>query len=91
MRCALLGDQLGLLGVANGWAGVLVYGCVRDSEALGGMDLGVLALGTHPRKSVKKGVGDRDVPVSFGGLTFTPGEYLYADADGVVLSGRPLI
>ncbi|MDD2989882.1 MAG: ribonuclease E activity regulator RraA [Zoogloea sp.] len=91
MRCAMLGDQLALLGVKNGWAGVIMYGCIRDSGPIGGMDLGVFALGTHPMKSVKKGAGDLDIPVSFGGVTFVTGQYLYADEDGVIVSETPLL
>lgn len=91
MRCALVGDQLALLGVKNGWTGVIVYGCIRDSKAIGDMDIGVFALGTHPQKSIKKGVGDRDLPVTFGGVTFVPGQFVYADEDGVVLSESPLL
>ncbi|MCE1187159.1 MAG: ribonuclease E activity regulator RraA [Rhodocyclales bacterium] len=91
LRCAMLGDQLGLLGVKNGWAGVIMYGCIRDSGPLARMDLGVFALGTHPMKSVKKGAGDLDIPVTFGGVTFVPGQYLYADEDGVIVSEAPLL
>ena len=90
MRCALVGDQLGVLAVNNGWAGIVVYGCIRDSKAIGAMDVGVFALGTHPRKSVKKGVGDTDIVVTFGGVSFIPGEYLYADEDGVLVSTNAL-
>lgn len=86
MRCALLGDQLGALGVRNGWSGVLVWGCVRDTAALATMDLGILALAAHPLKSVKRGQGERGVAVSFAGVTFRPGHFLYADADGVVIA-----
>ncbi|KAB7627646.1 ribonuclease E activity regulator RraA [Alkalilimnicola sp. S0819] len=86
MRCALLGDQLAELGRKNDWAGVVVYGCIRDSEDIAGIDIGVKALNTHPLKSVKKGVGERDVPVSFAGITVRPGDYLYADDDGVVVA-----
>ena len=91
MRCALLGDQLAELAVKNAWAGIIVYGCIRDSKAIGAMEIGVFALGTHPCKTVKRNVGEADVPVSFGGVTFTPGHYLYADEDGVILSARALI
>lgn len=91
MRCAMVGDQLALLGVKNGWAGIVVYGCIRDSHAIGQMDIGVIALGTHPRKSIKKGVGECDIPVRFAGLTFTAGEYLYADQDGIVVSSEALL
>jgi regulator of ribonuclease activity A len=85
-RCALLGDQLGALGVRNGWNGVVVWGCVRDTEALAAMDLGVLALAAHPLKSVKRGQGEREVALNFAGVTFRPGQMLYADADGVVVA-----
>mgnify|MGYP005859215817 CR=1 FL=1 len=91
LRCALLGDQLAALGVKNGWAGIVVYGCIRDARAIAEMDLGVLALDTHPLKSIKKNVGESDIPVSFGGVTFTPGHYLYADEDGLLVSPTPLI
>ncbi len=90
MRCALVGDQLGALGVENAWAGIVVYGCIRDSKALSGMDIGIFALGTNPKKSIKRNVGEIDIPVSFGGVTFVPGHYLYADEDGVIVSAAAL-
>ncbi len=90
-RCALVGDQLALLGVKNGWAGIVAYGCIRDSAEIAGMGIGIKALGTHPKKSVKKGVGDRDIPVTFHGVTLSPGEYVYADEDGIVVSARALL
>lgn len=86
LRCALVGDQLAALAVKNGWSGIVVYGCIRDSREIGGMDLGVFALATHPRKTVKKNQGERDVPVTFAGVTFPPGAWLYADEDGVIVS-----
>lgn len=90
-RCALFGGLLGELGVKNGWAGVVVYGCVRDTEELGGHDLGVKALAPHPRKS-EKGLhsGQADKVLSFAGVTFKPGAWLYADADGILVSDTPL-
>jgi regulator of ribonuclease activity A len=90
MRCALVGDQLAELAVANHWAGIIVYGCIRDSAAISGMPLGVFALGTHPRKTVKRNTGEVDIPVTFGGVTFTPGAHVYADEDGVIISASPL-
>jgi regulator of ribonuclease activity A len=90
LRCALVGDQLAILAQSNGWEGIVVYGCIRDSGDIAGIDIGVRALATHPQKSVKKGVGDRNVAVTFGGVTFTPGQYLYADEDGIVVSTMPL-
>lgn len=91
MRRALVGDQLALLGVKNGWAGIIVYGCIRDAAAIGDMDIGVFALGTHPLKTVKRNVGESDLPVTFGGVTFVPGAHVYADEDGVVTSALALI
>ena len=90
LRCALVGDQLAILAQKNGWEGVIVYGCIRDSGDINGIDIGVRALDTHPQKSIKKNVGDRDIAVTFGGVTFKPGEYLYADEDGVLVSEKPL-
>lgn len=90
MRCALLGDQLAELGVKNGWAGVIVYGCIRDSAAIEEMDIGVKALATHPRKSEKRGAGIEGIAVHFGGATIHPGDMVYCDSDGVLVSREPL-
>lgn len=91
LRCALVGDQLAILAKKNGWEGIVVYGCIRDSGDINQLDIGVRALDTHPQKSIKKGVGDQDVAVTFGGVTFNPGEYLYADEDGILVSSQPLL
>lgn len=90
-RCALLGGNLAKLAEDNGWTGVLVYGCVRDRDEISDCKVGVKGLAAHPLKSNKRGLGDRDVPVRFAGVTFNPGEYLYADLDGVVVSAESLI
>ena len=90
LRRALVGDQLATLCVKSGWAGIVVYGCIRDSRAIGEMEIGVFAIDTHPMKTVKKNVGEVDVPVTFGGVTFNPGEWLYADEDGVIVSATAL-
>lgn len=90
-RCAMLGDLLATKAVANGWSGVVLNGLIRDSAAIAQMDLGVRALGTHPLKSVKKGVGERDVAVRFAGVVFRPGDFLYADEDGIVSSAMDLL
>ena len=90
MRCALLGDQLAELAEANDWAGVVVHGCIRDSSPISEIPIGVKALGVHPLKSVKRGVGERDIPVRFAGVTFKPGHYLYADEDGLLVAEQPL-
>jgi regulator of ribonuclease activity A len=84
-RVALVGDAVAGLALANGWAGLVINGCVRDAAALAGLELGVLALGTNPRPSGKTGAGEVDVPVGFGGVTFRPGALLTADEDGVVV------
>ena len=90
MRCALVGDQLAQLAVRHNWAGIVVYGCIRDSHAINTMEIGVFALGTHPKRSVKRNTGEADIPVCFGGVNFIPGHYLYADEDGIVVSAEPL-
>ncbi len=90
LRCALLGDQLASLAVANGWSGLVINGCVRDVQAIASMDLGVQALGAHPCKSEKRDLGEVDVVVAFAGVQFRPGEWLYADANGVIVADRAL-
>ena len=89
-RRALFGDLLGELAVSNGWKGIVINGCIRDSAAIDELEIGVRALGTIPLKTHKRGDGQRDVSVSFAGVTFRPGEHLYADADGIVVAARPL-
>ncbi|HWG63951.1 MAG TPA: ribonuclease E activity regulator RraA [Streptosporangiaceae bacterium] len=85
LRAALVGDLIAGAAEANGWAGLVLYGAVRDSVTLARLDLGVKALGTTPRKSTKAGAGTVDIPVTFGSVTFQPGDILHADDDGVVL------
>lgn len=89
LHAALLGDLMAERARDNGWVGLVVYGAVRDSALLAGMDIGIHALGTSPRKSGKIGAGAVDAPVSFGGVTFTPGDIPHADRDGVVLLPCP--
>lgn len=91
LRCAVLGGNLGQLAVKNGWAGLVINGCIRDSEEIAGQPVGVKALAVHPRKS-EKGLhsAHADRVVSFAGVTFRPGAWLYADADGIVVSERPI-
>lgn len=85
LRCALVGDRLAALALDNGWTGIIVNGCIRDSAAIAEIAVGVKALATHPQKSIKRGEGVRDLAVTFAGVTFTPGQVVYADADGVVI------
>ena len=84
-RVALMGDMVAGLAAQNGWAGLVIHGCVRDSAALADLELGIAALGTNPRPSGKAGDGEVDVPVTFGGVTFRPGDHLACDADGIVV------
>ena len=90
LRRACLGDMLAEQAASNGWSGLVIYGCIRDVDQIMVTEIGVQALGVHPMKTEKKGVGDLDIAVSFGGVTFNPGEYLYADNNGVVVSAEPL-
>jgi regulator of ribonuclease activity A len=90
LRCCLLGDFMAELGHKNGWAGLIVWGAVRDTVALGKLDLGLKALGSHPFRPTKTGAGVVDAPVEFGDVTFRPGDWVYADEDGIVLSDRNL-
>lgn len=89
-RCALLGDKLASIAANRDLTGIIVNGCIRDSREISEIEVGVLALATHPLKSRKKGEGERDVPVEFGGVTWTPGHYVYADEDGVVLTAEKI-
>ena len=90
LRCAVLGDQLAQLAVDNGWSGVVMFGCIRDAAEISEMPLGVKALATHPAKSKKLGVGEMDIPLTFAGVKFVEGHYLYADLDGIVVSEAEL-
>lgn len=90
LRCALVGGNLGKLAEKNGWAGVVVNGCVRDVTELQQCDIGVRALATHPQRSVRKGLGERDLPVSIAGIMVRPGHWIYADEDGVLVASERL-
>ncbi len=88
---ALIGDVIAGLGASNGWSGIVVYGAVRDTTALGTLEIGIKALGSNPKKSTKTGTGATDLPVSFGGTTFRPGDWLYSDEDGILVSSEKLV
>lgn len=90
LRCAVFGGNLAAAAARNGWSGVIVNGCVRDSGEIAAVDLGVRALALHPRRAGKRGGGELDVPVTLLGATVRPGEWIYADADGVLVSARAL-
>jgi regulator of ribonuclease activity A len=90
LRTALVGDKIAELARANGWAGLLIYGAVRDTVALASLAIGIKALGSNPMRSAKAGAGERGVTVTIGDVAFVPGEYLYADEDGVLVSAGML-
>jgi regulator of ribonuclease activity A len=90
-RCALVGDNLAARAAANGWQGIIVNGCVRDVDELARTDLGVHALAAHPLRSVKKDVGERDRVVTFAGVSFVPGQYVYADRNGILVAPLALV
>ena len=90
MRCALVGDNLARSAMENGWSGLVIYGCIRDVDEIVDMDIGVHALGSNPLRSLKRGEGQRNVPVDFAGLRFIPDQYLYADNNGIVIAPMDL-
>ncbi len=89
-RCALIGGRLAALASANGWAGLVVNGCVRDVDEIASVPLGVKALAACPRPAAKNGAGERGAPVSFAGITFTPGHRVWGDEDGLVVAATEL-
>lgn len=90
MNCALFGGNLATLAAENGWAGVVIYGCIRDTDELAAARVGIKALAAHPKRSARAGAGEADVTVSFAGVTFAPDAWLYADADGIILAKTKL-
>lgn len=90
LKRALVGDNLARLAIDNGWAGIVVHAAIRDSAVIDVMDVGVKALGTIPLRADREAIGEIDIPTAFGGVIFTPGDWLYADADGVIVSAQRL-
>ena len=90
LRRALVGGQLGLLAQDNGWAGIIVDGCIRDTDEINACEIGVRALGAHPQKSSKRGAGERNVRVHIAGVSVNPGDWIYADADGILVAQQKL-
>ena len=91
LRMALIGDMIGESAVKHGWSGVLIYGACRDVDELAKLDLGVVTLGCVPLKSVRRGEGQLNIDISFGGVTIRPGDYVYVDNNGVVVSSEKLL
>lgn len=90
LKRALVGDNLARLAIDNGWAGIVVHGAIRDSGVIDSMGMGIRAVGTTPLRADRDAIGEIDIPTSFGGVIFTPGDWLYADADGVIVAPRRL-
>ncbi|HEY1059095.1 MAG TPA: ribonuclease E activity regulator RraA [Limnobacter sp.] len=90
-RCALVGGNLGVLADKNGWAGIVVYGCVRDTLELNACTVGIRALDAHPMKSQKRGAGHENIAVALGHTVVRPGDWVYVDEDGVLVSDQALI
>jgi regulator of ribonuclease activity A len=89
-RHALLGDLIAAGAVDNGWAGFVIWGCIRDVDVIANLDLGVKALGACPVKTEKRGLGDVDIAIRVGGVSFSPGDWVYADNNGVIRADGPL-
>lgn len=91
LRRAILGDMLAKNAQDNGWAGLVINGCIRDCDEIAALNIGVKAISTHPMKTEKRGLGDLDIPVSFAGQTIKPGDWVYADNNGVLVSDSKLL
>lgn len=91
MRCALMGDMIAESAVNHHWNGVVIYGCVRDVDAIAKLDLGIHALAAIPQKSNRKGIGEVDLTLYFGGVSINSGDYIYADNNGIVIAKEKLV
>lgn len=91
MRCALMGDMIAECAVNHHWSGVVIYGCVRDVDAIAELDLGIHALAAIPQKSNRKGIGEVDLTLYFGGVSINSGDYIYADNNGIVIAKEKLV
>jgi regulator of ribonuclease activity A len=91
LRCALVGDKLAELAITNNWEGIIVNGCIRDSFLINQMDIAIKALNTSPVKSIKRNIGEIDIPVNFSGVSFIPKQFVYSDSDGVLISKKLLV
>jgi len=86
LRCALVGDLIATAALNNEWEGIIVFGCIRDSVEINQMGIGIKALHTNPKKSVKLNTGEKNIPVKFADADFVPGQFVYADEDGILVS-----
>ena len=90
VRRGLIDAELAQLAVDNGWEGIIVYGAVRQIQQLENLDIGIHALAPIPVSADESSAGESDIPVNFGGVTFFPEDYIYADLTGIILSQEPL-
>ncbi|GAA4276264.1 ribonuclease E activity regulator RraA [Aquimarina mytili] len=91
LRCALVGDRLAQLAIDNQWEGIIVYGCIRDSKIINTMDVAIRAIHTCPIKSIKRNIGEEDINVAFASIKFIPGNFVYVDEDGILVSAQNLL
>lgn len=91
LRCALVGGNIAQLAFENHWNGIIVFGCIRDSVEINEIEIGIKALGTMPKKSIKKGAGDKQIALKFAGASIMPNHFIYADEDGIVCSNVALV
>lgn len=91
LRKALLGDLIAESAMKNGWEGIVINGCIRDVDIISKLQLGVKALNSTPRKTERRGLGDLNVTVMFAGETIVPGDFIYADNNGILVSSKKLI
>lgn len=91
LRCALVGDKLAELAITNKWEGIIVNGCIRDSYLINQMHIAIKAINTGPVKSIKRNIGKMNIPVNSSGVTFIPGQFVYSDNDGVLISKKSLL
>ena len=91
LNCALLGDRLAALAIENNWHGVIINGCIRDSSVIQGMPIGIKAIGTNPRKSVKRGLGEVGTKIQIADIQLDTGSWIYADSDGVIIAKKNLL
>lgn len=89
-RCALINAELAAIAQKNGWQGIIIYGCVRDTALLQNIPIGICALHAHPAPCHGKEVGERDVLITFAGINFRKDHYLFADLDGIIVSDTML-
>lgn len=90
LRCAVLGGNLAAAAAANRWAGLVIHGCARDADEIDACEIGVRALALNPRRSIKRGAGEADLTIEIAGATVRPGDWIYADRDGVLVAREAL-